>query len=235
MTMTPWAIIPMRGLRTGKQRLARALTPAQRESLNHRLLEGVLRAVVNALGGWQRCIVQSADPQVVVETSRRGGLGLLDRPGADLNSALDQARETACKRGAARLLVLSADLPSINEQAVRALLAAPNDSIILIADKTGMGTNGLLLPAAFDFRFEFGDGSLAKHWQECERLNAPALIWRSRALQFDLDTGDDLRQWREHIDSCPHTETFGDMLPFNLRLSASKSPTPRYSPPDPGR
>lgn len=191
----------MRGLCSGKQRLAGTLTPMERESLNRALLDGVLKAVGAALGGWQQCIVQSADPHVVAEAGRRGGIGLLDRPGAGLNEALDQARGEARRRGADQLLVLSADLPAITPQAVRHLVSgASESSIVIVADKTGTGTNGLLLPSVIDFRFEFGSGSLDRHWRQCRRQDRAARIWHAWPLQFDLDTEDDLRRWRRHID-----------------------------------
>jgi len=204
VTSNLWTVVPMRGLCSGKQRLAATLTPVERESLNRELLDRVLKAVGTALGGWQQCIVQSADPHVVDEVDRRGGVGLLDLPGAGLNEALDQARGEARRRGAEQLLVLSADLPAITPQAVRQLVSATNEaSIAIVADKTGTGTNGLLLPAVIDFRFEFGHGSLDRHWRQCRRQDHAARIWNAWALQFDLDTEDDLRTWRRIDGGAP--------------------------------
>lgn len=201
MTMGLWTVVPMRGLSSGKQRLAGVLSPDERESLNRELLDRVLNAIGTALGGWQRCIVQSADPRVVEEVARRGAIGQFDLPGAGMNEALDQARGEARRRGAAQLLVLSADLPAITAQAVQQLVASTaGHAVAIVADKTGTGTNGLLLPTATDFRFEFGQGSLDRHWQQCVRQGHAAMIWRARALQFDLDTEDDLKTWRRHVD-----------------------------------
>ena len=202
--MTLLAIVPMRGLRSGKQRLAGALSAPAREALNRELLEGVLSAVTDALGGWSRCLVQSADPSLVDEVIRRGGIGQLDPPGAGLNDALDHARQEARRRDARLLLVLSADLPAVTAEAIAALLAAGNEApVVLVADKTDSGTNGLLLPAALDFQFAFGADSLSRHQRECARLGQPARIWRAPALQFDLDTEADLQQWRAQPFTTP--------------------------------
>lgn len=215
--MTLWAIVPMRGLRTGKQRLAGAMTPLQREALNGRMLEGVLHAAARALGDPGRCIVQSADPRVVDVVRARGAIGQLDMPGAGLNGALDQARDEARRRGADRLLILSADLPWITPQDVRSLIDdTPMPSIAMVADKTGTGTNGLIMPAMIDFQFEFGADSLNCHLQQCVRLNWSAHVWRTQGLQFDLDTEDDLDRWRRrrNVAAC---RAAGELPPASLR------------------
>ena len=66
----------------------------------------------------------------------------------------------------------------------------------LIADKTGTGTNGILLPAAAARGFAFGEASLARHAQRFGAAGQPVRLWRDAGLALDIDTPDDLSAWQ---------------------------------------
>ena len=102
----------------------------------------------------------------------------------------------AIARGAARLLILAADLPGVDTAAlVRLQRAIPAHAAAVISDKTRTGTNGLLLPANANIRFAFGAGSLERHRAALEALGIDTHIWHDRALAFDLDTAADYAAW----------------------------------------
>lgn len=198
--MSLWTIVPIRGLASGKSRLAGILDPQSRQRLNAAMLARTLRAIQAATGSLERCIVISAQADARVLAVATGATVLADphvavQPG--LNAALEAARDHARGLGASRLLVLSADLPNIDRAPLRGLLdAAVATGATLIADQRGEGTNGLLLPADTALTFMFGESSLAKHRASLEALRMPVCVWHDPALAFDLDTAADYQYWR---------------------------------------
>jgi 2-phospho-L-lactate guanylyltransferase len=110
---------------------------------------------------------------------------------------LQVAREMAIACGATDVLALVADLPQASGAALRRLLAAvPPGGAALIADKEGVGTTGLLLPAACPLPYMFGPDSLARHRAGLLAYRLEPLVWSDPALSFDLDSPQDYDDWR---------------------------------------
>jgi len=194
--MPAWTIVPMRGLASGKSRLAPALDAPDRLQLCTRMLLGTLDAVRATFGSLDRCIVVSADAAARSLAQASGARTLCDPPGAGLDRALDAARELARSEGATRLLLLSADLPDIDRPALQSVLAsAQHAAPVLFADKYGTGTNGMLVPAALPLRFAFGPGSLQRHRAALAALGVDAASSDDPRLAFDIDTPADLDAW----------------------------------------
>jgi 2-phospho-L-lactate/phosphoenolpyruvate guanylyltransferase len=194
--MQAWTIVPIRGLASGKTRLAPALDASGRLQLCTRMLLGTLDAVHATFGSLDRCIVVSADAAARSLAQARGARTLCDPPGAGLDRALDAARELARGEGATQLLLLSADLPDIDPPALLSLLASgARAAPVLLADKCGTGTNGMLLPAGLPLRFAFGPGSLQRHRAALAALGVEAASSNDPRLAFDIDTPADLDAW----------------------------------------
>ena len=195
--MSHWTIVPVRGLATGKSRLKELLGPQERRALNAMLLERALDAIEGCDGDLSRCIVASAGADTLALAHERGALPLTDAGASGLNAALEAARDAARAKGASSLLVLAADLPDANRDALSRLRdrTPPGDAAI-IADKQGSGTNGLLLPANCPVRFAFGEGSLARHRDAIEARGVMVTIWNDPALSFDIDSLADYCEWQ---------------------------------------
>ena len=186
----------MRGLATGKSRLAGVLDGGERAALNRLLLDRVLDAVGQAEGGLARCIVASACDDALSMAQRRGALHLRENIGTGLNAALEGARAWAIDHGAMSILTLAADLPDVDGAALHRLFAGvPADFTGVIADKHARGTNGLLLPAHVPLRFAFGEGSLARHVAALRDAGLPFRVWHDPALAFDVDSTADHAAW----------------------------------------
>lgn len=195
--MSRWTIVPVRGLATGKSRLAGLLGPQERHALNAMLLERALDAIERCDGDLSRCIVASAGADALALARERGALPLLDASASGLNAALEAARDTARAKGASSLLVLAADLPDANRDALyRIRDGTPLGGAAIIADKQGSGTNGLLLPADCAVKFTFGEGSLSRHRDAIEATGVKVTIWNDPALSFDIDLPADYREWQ---------------------------------------
>ena len=195
--MSHWTIVPVRGLAAGKSRLAGLLGPQDRRALNAMLLERALDAIERCDGDLSRCIVASAGADALALARQRGASPLPDARGSGLNAALEAARDAVRAKGAVSILVLAADLPDANGDALFALRdATPRGGAAIVADKRGSGTNGLLLPADCALRFAFGEGSLARHREAIRASGVKVTICNDPALCFDIDSPADYREWR---------------------------------------
>lgn len=192
-----WTIVPVRGLAAGKSRLAELLSPQERRALNTMLLERALDAIAGYEGDLSRCIVASASADALALAQERGALPLPDAPAAGLNAALDAARDAARAKEASSILVLVADLPDAQSDALSRLWnTIPQGRAAIVADKQGSGTNGLLMPANCALRFGFGESSLARHRDAFKLAGVDARIWNDPTLSFDIDTVADYLEWR---------------------------------------
>lgn len=200
--MSLWLVIPTRGLATGKTRLSSVLSEQQRIDFNTFCINGLLSAFEvirfgSSSPSLQQCIVISPSADARALARERGARPLEDRAIGGLNAAIEHACKEARTHGALNILVLAADLPRVRHQNLEALLNAGRDnSVILIADKTGRGTNGMLIPAAVTEGFAFGEGSLERHHQHFAGAGLRVTIWRDTELALDIDTPEDLAVWK---------------------------------------
>lgn len=195
------AVVPVRGLRTGKTRLAGYLPPEAREALTRRMLVGVIRAAVE-VPTVEVVVVVSPDPEALalaraVEPDRVVSLPQdASRPGLD--AAVTAGRSWAVARGAAAVAVLFGDLPLLTSEEVGRLVAG-DAPIVLASDRAGTGTNALMLRVGVTgggggFRFQFGLDSFARHLAEARRLGLGVETMLAPGTAHDLDTVDDLRE-----------------------------------------
>lgn len=192
-----WAIVPLKSLALGKSRLAPALPLFERRRLTLTLLRRTL-SLLRDHPAVAETLVISADPLILAWAERFGGRTLVERGAAGLNGAVREAKAVAAVCGVERVLVIPADLPYLTQTDVSLLLraAAPasTPNVVICSDRSGTGTNGLLLPAAAHFRFQYGPGSYQAHRQEAARVG---LLCRSvdiAGFKFDLDTPAELEQ-----------------------------------------
>ena len=191
--MSTWLVIPVKSLREGKSRLARALTPGQRFAFMDRLLVHTLTQASVFPGLDQTLVVSACD-----ETRRRAaalGARTLAESGENLNEAIEQALAEVRGLGATRMVVVPCDLPLLCADDLQFLSGAMHSGTVVIApDRNLSGTNGLCLSAALDFTFEFGPHSYARHIENARRLQLDHLTVQRPGLAFDVDTPDDLAE-----------------------------------------
>lgn len=191
--MRRWVVIPVKAPEACKTRLMPALGDEERQTL----VAAMLRRTVEAARA-----VAGRDELLLLGPSRHGldeDIPLLEDPGGGLNAALTSARNAAVRAEVDRLLLLSADLPTVSAEDVAALLDVPADAIAGGPDRAGQGTNALSLPLprAATFRFHYGEGSFAAHRAEAARLGLPFLTIDRPGLGLDIDRPDEIALWRQ--------------------------------------
>jgi 2-phospho-L-lactate guanylyltransferase len=83
--------------------------------------------------------------------------------------------------------------------------------VVIVPDRHGTGTNGLLLSPPDAIRPSFGPGSAARHRALARAAAASWRFERVPSLLLDIDTGEDLAALRERLastgSSAVHTRT----------------------------
>jgi len=191
-------IVPHRGLAASKTRLATVLDAGEREALAERLLRRVLGVVVQVAP--VVVISPAAELGRLVKTA---GATLELQRGMGLNAGLEQARVQAIADGVQTLAVLHGDLPNLEPNDVRALIAAVADDrgVAIAPDRRGSGTNALAMRPPDLIGFHFGVGSFAAHRAAVRVAGLEPVVVDRPGLAFDLDTPADLARWIELGDA----------------------------------
>jgi 2-phospho-L-lactate guanylyltransferase len=183
------AVVPIRSLAGGKQRLAGRLDPDERHQLARALATGVLDALVRA-GEATALVVVTSDPEVTDLATGRGATVLPD-PGGGLDAAVVTGVAHARDRAALRVVVAHADLP-FPAELTEVADAGPPDGVVLVPDRRGDGTNVVVVPADAGFRFAYGPGSFERHRAEAGRTGRPVIVLDDTRLGWDVDLPEDL-------------------------------------------
>lgn len=201
--MRTTAIVPVKRFGGAKQRLAEALTSADRAGLAAAMLQDVLAAIGRS-ERVARMLVVSGEPQAE-RIARAAGAALLDDPadrGHSEAAAIGVAAEL--ERGTDAVALLPGDCPLLDPAELDAALATLGpQTVAVIPDRHGTGTNGLLLRPPDAIAPAFGPGSCARHLRAAERAGHRAETAPLPSLGLDLDTGEDLAALRAAIDAAP--------------------------------
>jgi 2-phospho-L-lactate guanylyltransferase len=191
-------LIPVKGFKTAKQRLASLLSAQERSALARAMLEDVLCTLTKCSGGAPVALITS-DAEVE-ETAARFGVATIDDHGASSETEAVAAAIRACiERGESSVLVIPGDIPLIEEGEVRAVFDALPDSsgapgIVLVPAHDGRGTNAALLrpPGLLDLRF--GNDSFEPHLRAAQDTGQPCHVIRLPGIGLDIDNPADLAQ-----------------------------------------
>jgi 2-phospho-L-lactate guanylyltransferase len=187
------ALAPFKSLDQAKSRLAGALEPAERRALARWMGARVIGALRES-GVIDRIGVVSADPALAGQWRDDPLVTPVRAAGGSLNRDLELGRRWALRQGAEALLVALGDLPLLNGEAVREMVAlsARARSIVIAPDRHQDGTNLLLMTPPDLLAFAYGRHSLARRLNAARRAGLEPVIYRSEATSFDVDTPADL-------------------------------------------
>ncbi|HKP51198.1 MAG TPA: 2-phospho-L-lactate guanylyltransferase [Chloroflexia bacterium] len=186
------AVVPVKSLREAKSRLSGALTPQERATLTHDLLDHVLGTIyesgaVDAVGVISPDFYGLSLPLWVVpiEQTKQG-----------LNGLLEHGRQWAMAEGADALMVIFADLPLLTPGDVRSIIELGRDrgTVVLAPDRHGQGTNVMLSHPVELAHFAYGPNSFKAHQDAAREAGAHVEIYTSPGTALDVDTPDDLTQ-----------------------------------------
>jgi 2-phospho-L-lactate/phosphoenolpyruvate guanylyltransferase len=195
-----WAVVPYKGRRGGKQRLAGLLDEHERRTLGAAML-GDVTAALTACPVVDRVVVVTPDAVDSDQTRDPRVSWLLEpRPPSDtssdgLNGALRYVQQIVLRDGVRRLLIVPADLPTLTAGDIEAMLDAAEgdgDAVVISPDQSETGTNGLLLSPPDLLVPRFGVDSFRIHRAAAhERGVEPSIVHRP-GLALDVDTPNDV-------------------------------------------
>ena len=196
--MSLWAIVPIKPLRRGKSRLASVLSEKDREQLNQTLLIKTIRCL-KEIKEIDQILIVSYDPSALTISRDYGVRTVQESPNTNINKALRKGTMAAMAFNVSSILIVPADLPFIEPEVIRGMLAKSQKQpeIIITPDRRMNGTNALFINPAGILEYDFGNWSFSKHVEQAERKKIRIEIYNNDKLSFDLDIPEDLEYLRQ--------------------------------------
>jgi 2-phospho-L-lactate guanylyltransferase len=195
------AILPIKSFARAKQRLAGTLPEGPRRALAEAMFIDVLIALRRTAGLSAIVVVSGERP--AQRTAAGHGARVVDDP-AEHGQSAAAARgiAEALALGAERALLVPGDCPALDPGELEALLARPRASAphaLIVADRHGTGTNGLLLTPPDALAPAFGPGSLERHLGLARERGVEAELAAAPTLALDVDEPEDLAALQERF------------------------------------
>jgi 2-phospho-L-lactate/phosphoenolpyruvate guanylyltransferase len=195
------AILPVKRFANAKRRLEGALASGARRALAEAMFTDVLTALrrVDAI---DEILVISADQGAQRIAEGYGARALDDPAESGQDQAVVRAAGVACELGAAQVLCLAGDCPLIDPLELETLLGKPRTAerfAVILPDRHGTGTNGLLLAPPDALEPHYGPGSFARHLEVAQARDVPVEIAEIASIGLDVDTPDDLAALQERL------------------------------------
>lgn len=197
-----WAVVPLKRIDQGKERLAETLDADARRALIAAMAGDVLAALLAVPFEPAHILLVSEDPRVA-QLAERLGVGIFAPRAVShdpLNAALREASAQVWQRGGRHMLIMHADLPLADACELRTLLEVHRTvlaegvaaAVTMVTDRAGEGTNCLLAtpPQAVDPCF--GVSSRERHRAACAAAGIRCTEYASEALGRDIDHPQDL-------------------------------------------
>jgi 2-phospho-L-lactate/phosphoenolpyruvate guanylyltransferase len=141
----------------------------------------------------------------VADTARAQGAIVIDDSAQDGQSAaVALGVERASIEGLERALCIPGDCPTLDPAELEALLspsAGDRPEVVIVPDRHGTGTNGLLLAPPDAIAPSFGPDSCERHRALARAAGVRWRIERPPSLLLDIDTGDDLTALRARLSA----------------------------------
>ena len=194
------AILPVKRFSQAKQRLGESVQDPLRLDLARAMVGDVLEAL-HACEAIERTIVVTNEPSVAAAAHEQGAIALPDTAEEGQSAAVAHGIARAQAEGIERVLCVPGDCPALHPGELEALLdaAEARREVVIVPDRHGTGTNGLLLAPPGAISPSFGVGSCERHRALAAAAGVPCRLERARSLLLDIDTGEDLAVLRERL------------------------------------
>src|SRR3954447_3434044 len=199
------AVLPVKRFARAKQRLRAAVDGMARERLASAMVGDVLE-VLSGAEELVRVVVVTAEPSVA-ELATGAGAHVVHDPDEAGQSAAAALGIVAAVRelDAQRVLLVPGDTPSLDPGELSALLAR-REPVVIVPDRHGTGTNGLLIAPPTAIAPAFGPGSRARHEAGARAAGVEWAVAQLPSLTHDVDTPEDLAALRARGGLGPRTD-----------------------------
>jgi len=200
------AILPVKRFAVAKQRLDASVARSLRARLAAAMVADVLAALA-AARSIERIVVITRERSLAAEAQRQGAIVLEEPAEEGQSAAVALGIERALREGLERVLCIPGDCPALDPGEVDALLGGAGSrreqgagpEVVIVPDRHGTGTDGLLLSPPGAIRPSFGPGSFARHRSLALTAGVAWRVKRPPSLLLDIDTGADLAALRARL------------------------------------
>ncbi len=208
--MATAAILPVKRFARAKRRLGANVPDPLRTDLARAMVGDVLLAL-SETASIAQTIVVTRENSVAAAARHLGALVVDDTAEDSQSAAVVLGVEAALAEGYERVLCIPGDCPALDPAELDLLLDGTSDApgateptagaraVVIIPDRHGTGTNGLLLSPPDAISPSFGRGSCERHRALAHEAGAVCRIERPASLLLDIDTGEDLAALRERL------------------------------------
>lgn len=193
------AVLPVKRFSRAKQRLGASIADSLRQELVRAMVGDVLAALAS-VPGIEITVVVTREP-IAAAAARGGGALIVEDCEQGQSAAVELGVARALAAGAERVLCIPGDCPALDPLELTRLLepAEEREGVLIVPDRHGSGTNGLLLCPPDAIPPSFGQGSCARHVELARQAGVSCRIARPSSLLLDIDTGADLAELQQRL------------------------------------
>jgi 2-phospho-L-lactate/phosphoenolpyruvate guanylyltransferase len=194
------AILPVKSFALAKRRLGASVADPLRLDLASAMVADVLLALAQTTS-LQLTIVVTREDSVAAAAREQGALVLTDSAEDGQSAAVTLGVERALAEGVERVLCVPGDCPALDPAELESLLGSHGgeSGVVIVPDRHGTGTNGLLLTPPDAIVPSFGPDSCERHRALARAAGVACRLERPPSLLLDIDTGADLTALRERL------------------------------------
>ena len=193
------AVLPVKRFADAKQRLSTGLAPGTRRALAEAMLTDVLVAL-RRTEGLDEVVVVTAEPVAEALALGYGARVVSDTREAGQSPAAQLGLDAV--EGGGRRAARPRRLPGTRSRPAHrtAAVGRAGALVVLVPDRHGTGTNGLVLHPPTAIEPSFGPGSRERHTALRRGGGASLRVEEMPSLVLDVDTPDDLAAMREVLE-----------------------------------
>jgi 2-phospho-L-lactate guanylyltransferase len=197
------AVLPVKRFARAKQRLGESVADPLRLELARAMVDDVLLAL-SQTEAIERTIVVTREESVAAAARELGALVVEDAAESGQSAAATLGILRALAEGMERVLCVPGDCPALDPLELGELLdgatGGPGGAeVVIVPDRHGTGTNGLLLTPPHAIAPSFGPDSCERHRSLARDAGAACRLAGPQSLLLDIDTGADLAALRERL------------------------------------
>jgi 2-phospho-L-lactate guanylyltransferase len=192
------AIVPVKGLTVANGRLNGVLSAEERNQLAEALFLDLIVKLPRS-----RCIddvlVVTADKSIARQVRWFGHKVLLQESDDGHSEAAAAGARAAMAEGAQRVAMLPVDCPMLETDELDAHIGRSPRTVLIIPDRHGTGTNGLVLAPPDIFLPAFGPDSCSRHVSRARAAGISFALEKVDSMGIDLDTAEDYTLLRDRL------------------------------------
>jgi 2-phospho-L-lactate guanylyltransferase len=201
------AVLPVKSFSRAKQRLGQSVGDPLRLELARAMVADVLLAL-SRTAAIEHTIVVTREQSVAEAARELGALIIEDGAESGQSAAVTLGIVRALAEGMERVLCVPGDCPALDPAELAALLdrppgTQPGPEVVIVPDRHGTGTNGLLLAPPRAIAPSFGPDSCERHRSLARQAGMRCTLQSPQSLLLDIDTGADLAALRRRLAGHP--------------------------------